>query len=190
MEATQSFRLVGSTDIEKIPCDDMDGRNIIYWEEIEQIFPGVKHIKNSDVAVKIMRDSNRNRITPHCIEHHPGVILDVVLSAGIAHIGPLPTTPTPPHVNESSGTSSIDEIVESLQVSSSLTDSVICGTTISASSSTLPPSQSTTVRGSSRLSFSQVVKLAQRRALESEIEQQLMSSFSTDIQKQVRVSSV
>ncbi|KAI8358858.1 hypothetical protein B0O80DRAFT_484924 [Mortierella sp. GBAus27b] len=192
MATTQSFRLAGSTDTEEILCNHVDGQSVVYWEDIEQVFPGIKHVKNGRVTVSLMRDSNRNRITPHCMQYHPGVILDVVLSntAGVAHIEPLPTAPTPLHVDEPSGTSSVEELVESLQVSSSLTDSAICDTTISASSSALPPSQPTSLRGSSRLSFSQVVKLAQRRALESEIEQQLMSSFSTDIQKQVRVSSV
>jgi hypothetical protein len=30
MEATQSFRLAGSTDIVKIICDQEDGQNVIY----------------------------------------------------------------------------------------------------------------------------------------------------------------
>ncbi|KAF9351300.1 hypothetical protein BGX34_000684, partial [Mortierella sp. NVP85] len=81
MGKTQHFRLAGTIVVEKIACDHVDGHSVIYWEDIELTFPGVKHVKCSDVIVKLLRDSNRNRITPHCIEHHPGVVLDVVLSS-------------------------------------------------------------------------------------------------------------
>lgn len=58
MEDTQSFCLIGSMDIEEIPCERIDGQNIIFWEDIEQVFPGVKHIKNGKVTINMMRDSN------------------------------------------------------------------------------------------------------------------------------------
>jgi len=61
MDVTQSFRLTGQTDIEDIPCDCVDGDNIIYWEDIEQIYPGVKHVKNGRTTVKLLRDSEQNR---------------------------------------------------------------------------------------------------------------------------------
>lgn len=61
MEETQSFRLIGNINIEEIPCDHVDGQYIIYWEDIEHVFPGVKHVKNGKVTIKMMRDSNRIR---------------------------------------------------------------------------------------------------------------------------------
>lgn len=61
MEVVQSFRLIGKTDIEDIPCDQIDGQNIVYWEDIEQVFPGIQHIKNGTSVVKLLRDSNQNR---------------------------------------------------------------------------------------------------------------------------------
>jgi len=61
MDVTQSFRLTGQTDTEEIPCDCVDGDNIIYWEDIEQIYPRVKYIKNGSTAVKLLRDSEQNR---------------------------------------------------------------------------------------------------------------------------------
>ena len=61
MEASQSFRLIGSDDIKEIPCDQVDGQNIIYWEDIEQFFPRIKYVQNGNVAVKFMRDSDRIR---------------------------------------------------------------------------------------------------------------------------------
>jgi len=50
MEESQSFRLTGMTEIKKVPIHHVDGQNVIYWESIEQVFPGVKVIKNGDVA--------------------------------------------------------------------------------------------------------------------------------------------
>ncbi|KAI8594416.1 hypothetical protein EDD21DRAFT_449399 [Dissophora ornata] len=61
MEDTQSFRLIGKSDIEKIPLDNVNGQNIVYWEDIQQVFPGVKYVKNGEVAVTMMRDSHRIR---------------------------------------------------------------------------------------------------------------------------------
>ena len=61
MARTQSFRLAGSTDIEDIPCNHVYGQNVVYWEDIEHVFPGIKHVKNGRVTVNLMRDSNRNR---------------------------------------------------------------------------------------------------------------------------------
>ncbi|KAG0222215.1 hypothetical protein BGX31_009268 [Mortierella sp. GBA43] len=61
MVATQSFRLVGTTQTVDIHCDTVDGENIIFWDEIEYVFPGARLvIKNDNVAVKMMRDSNHN----------------------------------------------------------------------------------------------------------------------------------
>jgi hypothetical protein len=61
MEETQSFRLIGNKDIEVIPCDLVAGQSRVYWEDIEQVFPGVKHVKNGKVIVTMMRDPNRLR---------------------------------------------------------------------------------------------------------------------------------
>ncbi|KAI8345105.1 hypothetical protein B0O80DRAFT_534568 [Mortierella sp. GBAus27b] len=195
MQATQSFRLLGTTHVEDILCDQVDGQNVIFWEEIEQIFPGVKHLKNGNVNVKMMRDSNHNRIEPLRIQHLPGVTLDVVLSiaAGGAHAESLLGSSSPSQVGPLA-TSSIDDNVKSLQVSPSIASLGIhdagSGASTSVLSRTLIASHSVTVKEALQLSSMEVAKLAQRKALESEIEQQLMSSFSTEIQNQVRVSSV
>ncbi|KAF9173558.1 hypothetical protein BGX21_004015 [Mortierella sp. AD011] len=97
MEDTQLFRLIGKMDIEEITCDNVDGQNIVYWEDIEQVFPGVKHVKNGRVTINMMRDSNRIRVVPHCIKHCPGVVLDVVLSttAEDVHVGSSMSAPSP-----------------------------------------------------------------------------------------------
>jgi hypothetical protein len=61
MEETQLFRLAGRTATIKIPCDYVHGQSVVYWEDIEQVFPGVQHVVNGEVIVTLMRDSNRNR---------------------------------------------------------------------------------------------------------------------------------
>ncbi|KAF9928709.1 hypothetical protein BGZ67_006820, partial [Mortierella alpina] len=87
MEETQLFRLTGTAEIMEVPVDYLDGQNIIYWEDIEEFFPGVKHVMNGRVAIKKLRDSNRKRIEPPCIRHHPGEILEVtVFSSDLVHV--------------------------------------------------------------------------------------------------------
>ncbi|KAG0221104.1 hypothetical protein B0O80DRAFT_534570 [Mortierella sp. GBAus27b] len=195
MQATQSFRLLGTTHVEDILCDQVDGQNVIFWEEIDQVFPGVRHLKNGNVNVKMMRDSNHNRIEPLRIQHLPGVTLDVILSttAGGAHTDSSLPNSSLPRVDPLAALS-IDDEVEGLQVTPALVSLRIhdacTSTSTSIISNALLPSPSTTVKRTSQLSFREVVQLAQRKALESDIEQQLMASFSTEIQKQVRVSSV
>jgi len=58
MVVTQSFRLPGKTDIIEIPCDNVDGQNIVHWVDIEQIFPGVKYVKRGNIAVTFMKEAH------------------------------------------------------------------------------------------------------------------------------------
>ena len=61
MEETQSFSLTGATKIEKIPIQHVDGQNVIHWGDIKQVFPGVTHVKNGEVAVTMVKDSRGMR---------------------------------------------------------------------------------------------------------------------------------
>jgi len=61
MEPTQSFRLIGGTDTVEISCDYVDGQNVIYLEDIELVFHGVKHVKNGNLPVKPLRGSDKRR---------------------------------------------------------------------------------------------------------------------------------
>jgi hypothetical protein len=62
MDETQLFRLPGKTDIRKIPCDHQpDGQLVIFWDDIEQFFPGVRHVTSGEVFVKMMKDPSGNR---------------------------------------------------------------------------------------------------------------------------------
>ncbi|KAG0287203.1 hypothetical protein BGZ98_004768, partial [Dissophora globulifera] len=74
MEDTQPFRLIGTNEIQNIPIQHIDGRSVVDWQSIEQVFPVVIQVKNGDVAI------------PHHIESTPGVVLDVVLSGVTEHL--------------------------------------------------------------------------------------------------------
>ncbi|KAI8597905.1 hypothetical protein EDD21DRAFT_446640 [Dissophora ornata] len=85
MAEYQSFRVAGTTTVGNINVDNVDGQNIIYWDDIEQLFPGVQSIRNGTFLVRLLRDSKRARIEPLCIKHCPGVVLDVFLSNTVKH---------------------------------------------------------------------------------------------------------
>ena len=59
MEETQSFRLNGTAEVVKIPIQHVDGQNVVDWDDIKQVFPGIQYVRNGDVSVNMMKDSNR-----------------------------------------------------------------------------------------------------------------------------------
>ncbi|KAG0287283.1 hypothetical protein BGZ96_008787, partial [Linnemannia gamsii] len=86
MDQTQSFRIPGTTDVKNIDVDVVDGLNVIFWEDIKQVFPRVGYICNGSSVVKLLRDSSLARIVPHCIKHYPGIVLDVMLTTDANHV--------------------------------------------------------------------------------------------------------
>jgi hypothetical protein len=58
MKDTQSFRLIEATDTTEITLHHIDGQNIVYWEDIERAFPGVKLVHSDNSAVKFLRGSD------------------------------------------------------------------------------------------------------------------------------------
>ncbi|KAF9348784.1 hypothetical protein BGX34_002247, partial [Mortierella sp. NVP85] len=123
MEVFQSFRAKGSIDIEKIPCDQVDGQYIIYWEDIKEVFPKIRYLKCGDTAVTKLREGGK-RIEPLRIKHHPGAVLDVVLqislgdgSAKSSMQYPSPSTSNQPDdlTKTQPETSTVDDIIQSLQ---------------------------------------------------------------------------
>jgi len=61
MEEIQHFRLSGTTEIHEIPCNYLDGHNVIYWKDIEVVFPGVQYLKHGNIMVTKLRDSEGKR---------------------------------------------------------------------------------------------------------------------------------
>ncbi|KAF9088089.1 hypothetical protein BGX27_002752, partial [Mortierella sp. AM989] len=133
MEEYQAFRVPGkAAEVENINVDNVDGQNIIYWEDIEQVFPGVQHVRNGKSVVKFLRAPNQQRIEPLRIKHYPGVVLDVVLytAAEYAHTDAPIVAPSPALANAPIGSrndASIDspdedKVVKTLQVTTPDTD--------------------------------------------------------------------
>ncbi|KAG0231637.1 hypothetical protein B0O80DRAFT_484960 [Mortierella sp. GBAus27b] len=186
MDMIQSFRLSGSTDIVNIPCFDDDGQNVIYWDDVQHVFPEVQYVKSGDVAVVRLRDSINK---PHRIRHYPGMVLDIVLSNSISR-------PSTNSIRARRSTDTIYEraVWERSQASSPSTDISMIddNASIISITSTLSPTTPTfEFREDSKasMSFKQVVRRAQRMALESEIEKRLLSCLPADVRTQVLASS-
>ncbi|KAG0282047.1 hypothetical protein BGZ97_009159, partial [Linnemannia gamsii] len=78
MEDTQSFHLIETMDTMEITLNHVDGQNIVYWKDIEQVFPGVKRVRNGKSVIKFLRRSDQQSIN-HCSQ----LVLDVVLSTSV-----------------------------------------------------------------------------------------------------------
>ncbi|KAF9328858.1 hypothetical protein BG006_008024 [Podila minutissima] len=82
----QSFRLAGSMDEAvtriEVSLDEQTGQKLVFWDDIEDQFPGIQSVKDGDIAVSFARDSKRKRIEPLCIMYRPGAVLDVFLTVG------------------------------------------------------------------------------------------------------------
>ncbi|KAG0293574.1 Structural maintenance of chromosomes protein 2, partial [Dissophora globulifera] len=176
--------------IEKIPIQHVDGQSVVYWEYIERVFPGVRQVKNGDIAI------------PHCIKSSPGAVLDVVLSSASEHLyvdssvgapSVIPTvapaaaltvglTDAPAGLTDSADPStdfpSEDAYTEGLRVASATTEILSCeirAHTLSTGYSILPPSSHSKIKVTSKtaLSLKHIVQLASKKAKESYSEVQM-----------------
>lgn len=57
----QHFRLSGTTEIHGIVCSRIKDRNLVFWEDIEELFPEIQYLKHGDVLVTRLRDSDGRR---------------------------------------------------------------------------------------------------------------------------------
>ncbi|KAG0307896.1 hypothetical protein BGZ99_001332, partial [Dissophora globulifera] len=159
MVITQLFRLAGSTQIEKIPIQYIDGRSVVYWESIEQAFPGVKEVKNGNVAI------------PHYINYYPGVVLDVVSSSSTGHLD----------IDSSAGASSvIPTVAQSTALTVGQTDTIVCLADGPFSPPTDLPKKDKLVRGLRATSVSAKITIGEicACALSTGSSSSLLSSYS------------
>ncbi|KAG0237898.1 hypothetical protein B0O80DRAFT_495630 [Mortierella sp. GBAus27b] len=159
MERTQAFRLNGGMDIVELDCEHIDGRPVVYWADIQFVFPTVSYVKNGNKAIQPMRDSNRNLIEPMRIMGFPDVVLDVVVSASVG------SPPVSGGVGEPATVSVQDDVVEHLRVAST--------------------SDVTSITSS----FGKASEPEQSAPHESKAEKQLVASLPSSIQAQVVSSS-
>ncbi|CAO3568083.1 unnamed protein product [Mortierella alpina] len=75
MEETQSFRLTETMNTAKLTLSHVGAQNIVQWEDIERVFPGVKRVHNGYSVITFSRNSTQ--------ENPP--LLDVVLSTTVKH---------------------------------------------------------------------------------------------------------
>ncbi|CAO3568621.1 unnamed protein product [Mortierella alpina] len=168
MEETQSFRLTGTTEIVEIPIQHVDGQTVIYWESIEQAFPGARHVKNGEVPVTAEKDFKGIRIIPSRIKHCPGAILDV-LSTTVGH-----------------GHANLSAALVRMGLADATEDAISANKAVDALQVVASPAVESI--SEAKPSFQQIVKLASKKAQVFEIEQHLISSLEPAIQKKVQAS--
>ncbi|KAG0237896.1 hypothetical protein BGX31_003393 [Mortierella sp. GBA43] len=191
MDDTQSFRQAGSTEIVKISCYQDNGQNVVYWDDVLQVYPAAQYVKHGDVAVTRLRDSGPDRNKPHRIRHYPGAVLDVVLfkpagealKCSTSHSGLSTNSGQNSGSHETITDSSTDDnVVENLEISAQIEVPEISDVDVSHASI---PSFGATKDSKAIVSFKQVIKLAQERVLDPLPEQRLVSSLTPDVQTQV-----
>ncbi|KAF9353879.1 hypothetical protein BGX34_011307 [Mortierella sp. NVP85] len=184
MDVTQSFRLSGQTDTEEIPCNHINGQTIIYWDDIELVFPGVKRVKCGNVSVSPLRDSNENRIEPYRIKHYPDTVLEVILSTSDGN-GLGTNRRNIGHTNE-------DNTVESQRTTHQLADTTGSDDNrlaFSVTSTHPSQSRSSEIEADYNATLSlQVAHLEQKKSTESKTEQRLVTSLPSHVQARVRTS--
>ncbi|KAF9291741.1 hypothetical protein BGZ68_002460 [Mortierella alpina] len=167
MSETQSFRVAGSTTYtEKIEVHNIIGqnKNIIYWEDIELVFPGVRYIRSGSSVVPFLRNSDGNRLEPLCIQYHPNVVLDVVLSSAVVHAhADFPLLTSSPHTDPPANESLTiieSNVAKALQVASAPPKAPASDNLVNTSSSARQSNSKIA------LSLREVAKLASNRAQE------------------------
>ncbi|GJJ68417.1 hypothetical protein EMPS_00763 [Entomortierella parvispora] len=84
MEKSQGFRVAGATaDIEFIAVNRANEQDVIFWEDIQAVFPGVKFVRRGHVVLSMLRDSNGIINNPRRIKHFPNEVLGIELSTTI-----------------------------------------------------------------------------------------------------------
>jgi len=131
-----------------------------------------------------------NRLVPYRIRHHPGVILDVMLSASDVN----DTTSTSSTSTIPAGASKEDDVANWLQITPIHADTSTNhdrSTTLSRVNTLQSTSVLSDSKGYSKstMSSKQVVQLARKNSMESKFEQQLVCSLPSDVQVQIRTSS-
>ncbi|CAO3568633.1 unnamed protein product [Mortierella alpina] len=162
MDQSQSFRLIETLDTVEITLNHVEGQNIVSWEVIEQLFPGVKRIRNGTSVIKLQRNASQQSIEP----------------------SKLDPTDLQTHLTGASANTAIeDNVVTALDIAPRIPETAVASTDTSSSAQYY-------VDASSKATlFQQVVTRASRKARESEIEQRFISLLAPEVQETVRASS-
>ncbi|KAF9115390.1 hypothetical protein BGW39_003061, partial [Mortierella sp. 14UC] len=183
MEDTQSFRLIETMDTVEITLNHVDGQNIVYWEDIEQVFPGVKRVRNGNSVIKFLRGSEQQSIN-HCSQ----LVLDVVLSTSVQ-----PVLANPAKYDPVGGQTKVpacvpvnDRVTIAFGATPPIPETPVSDIGLLDTSSS--PSSATSAASKATL-FQQIVTRATRKACESEVEQRFISLLAPEDQETVQASS-
>ncbi|KAG9069785.1 hypothetical protein KI688_009110 [Linnemannia hyalina] len=174
MEDTQSSRLIETTDTMKITLNHVDGQTIVNWEDIEQVFPGVKRISNGYSVIKFLRGLDQG-------------ILDVILSTSVQPVlaNPAKFDPVGGETNAPVGVPVNNNVTVAFRATPPIPETPVSDIGLLDT----PLSPSSTIGAVSKATlFQQIVIRASRKARESEVEQRFISLLDPELQRTVRDS--
>ncbi|KAF9282834.1 hypothetical protein BGZ88_010813 [Linnemannia elongata] len=180
MEDTQSFHLIESTDTVEITLHHVDGQNIVYWEDTERVFPGVKRVRNGSSVIKFLRGSDQQSCSRS--------VLDVVLSTSIQPLldNPAKFDPVGGQANALVGASVNSRVTVAFGASPPIPETPVSD--IGHLDTPSSPSSATSAAPKAAL-FQHIVTRASRKARESEVEQRFISLLTPEVQETARASS-
>jgi len=141
-----------------------------------------------------------SRIEPECIKHHPDAVLDVVSHPAFKNGAvefPMPfsapsLSSSKDHPSKDSVILSTEDDVEGLQIAhlpQNISNKNDRRRSLLYTPAPLSQSSSSGIGTGSKLSFREVVRLAQKKAIEFEVEQRLVTSLPSEVQVRVRNST-
>ncbi|KAF9551518.1 hypothetical protein EC957_008187 [Mortierella hygrophila] len=155
-------------DTMEITLNHVDGQNIVYWEDIEQAFPGVKRVSTGYSVIKFLRGPDQQGT------------LDVVLSTSVqpALVNPAKFDPVGAPVD--------NKVAVAIRATPPIPETPVSDIRLLDT----PSSPSSTTDAASKATlFQHIATRASRKARESEIEQRLISLLTPEVQETVRASS-
>ena len=61
MEHTQTFRVAGTARTVNINVEQVQGHSVVFWEDIERVFPRVHLVLKGGAVINMLRDENKDR---------------------------------------------------------------------------------------------------------------------------------
>ncbi|KAF9349048.1 hypothetical protein BGX34_002092, partial [Mortierella sp. NVP85] len=91
---SQAFRSTSSPKIISIPTchDPTTSQRVVRWRDIQQYFENAQGVMNGEVAVIFLTNNNLEDLVPLRIAHHPGVVLEVVVTESSRYTSSTPET--------------------------------------------------------------------------------------------------
>ncbi|KAK3848092.1 MAG: hypothetical protein J3R72DRAFT_518798 [Linnemannia gamsii] len=177
MEDTQSFRFIGTTDTVEITLNHVEGQNVVYWEDIEQVFPGVQRVRNGKSVIKFLQVSDQESSRSFL----DGVISTTSVEPSLADTSKIdPEVDQTDRMDTTAGAAGEDRVTVAHIPETPISDIGLLNTSSS-------PSSAISAVSKARL-FQQMATRATRKARESEVEQRFISLLAPEVQEKVQAS--